>query len=53
MGSAYLHQFVFIYPKNPDSGGKLWTKFIRYLLVCMLISEVTSKFLLDVIEGID
>lgn len=26
---SYRHQFIFIYPKKPDSGGKLWVRFIR------------------------
>jgi hypothetical protein len=43
MGIAFRHQFTYIYPTSPDSGGKLWTNFIRTLLVCMLIAEITSK----------
>lgn len=42
MESAYRHQFVYIYPATSDSGGKMWTKFINILLVCMLVAEVTS-----------
>ena len=36
-----LHQFVYIYPIMPDSGGVIWTEFIKILLVCMLIAEIT------------
>jgi len=42
LGAAYLHQIVFIYPTKPDSGGKLWTRFIRILITCMLIAELTG-----------
>jgi len=37
-----LTQCLQIYPTTPDSGGKLWTRFIRYTLICMLIGEITS-----------
>jgi calcium permeable stress-gated cation channel len=42
MGAAYRHQMVYIYPTHPDSGGKLWTRFIGILITCMLIAEVTG-----------
>jgi len=41
MGAAYRHQFIFIYPTKPDSGGKLWVQFMRLIPVCILIAEVT------------
>jgi Calcium-dependent channel, 7TM region, putative phosphate len=44
MGSMFRHQFVYIYPAQPDSGGKIWMNFIRILVVCLLIAEVTSTF---------
>jgi hypothetical protein len=44
MGTAYRHQFIYIYPARPDSGGKLWTSFIGVLLVCLFIAEFTSKW---------
>jgi Calcium-dependent channel, 7TM region, putative phosphate len=44
MGSMFRHQFVYIYPAQPDSGGKIWMEFIRILLVCLLVAEVTSTF---------
>jgi hypothetical protein len=44
MGAAYRHQFIYIYPPRPDSGGKLWTSFIGVLLVCIFIAEFTSKW---------
>jgi hypothetical protein len=43
MGIAYRHQFIYIYPARPDSGGKLWTSFIDVLLACLFIGESTSK----------
>lgn len=46
LGSAYRHQFVFIYPTRPDSGGMLWASFVKILLVCMLIAQVTIVGLL-------
>jgi calcium permeable stress-gated cation channel len=42
MGAAYRHQIVYIYPTHPDSGGKLWTRFIGILISCMFIAEVTG-----------
>jgi len=41
MGSAYRHQFIFIYPTKPDSGGKLWVQFMGLVPVCLLIAELT------------
>jgi len=38
---SYRHNFVFIYPANPDSGGKIWTNFIKILMTCMLIAQFT------------
>ena len=38
---GYRHQFIYIYPAFPDSGGKCWTNFIKILMTCMLIAECT------------
>ena len=39
--AGYRHQFVYIYPTIPDSGGALWVNFMKILPACMLIAEVT------------
>ena len=44
MGAVFRHQFIYIYPAEADSGGKIWIKFIRIFLACMLIGEATSKY---------
>jgi Calcium-dependent channel, 7TM region, putative phosphate len=44
MGSIFRHQFVYIYPTVPDSGGKIWMSFIRTLLPCLIVAEITSMF---------
>jgi hypothetical protein len=44
---CYKHQFIYIYPPNPDSGGKIWLNFIRILMSCMLIGEFTSTLILS------
>lgn len=41
MAAGYRHQFVYIYPTFPDSGGKLWVAFLRMLPACMIIAEIT------------
>lgn len=41
MAAGYRHQFVYIYPTFPDSGGKLWVAFLRMVPVCMIIAQVT------------
>jgi len=38
---GYRHQFVYIYPTSPDSGGKLWVAFLQIVPVCMIIAQVT------------
>ena len=41
IGSAYRHQFVYIYPTKPDSGGALFVQFMKLVPACMLIGEIT------------
>ncbi len=41
MATGYRHQFIYIYPTFPDSGGKLWVAFLRMVPVCMVIAQVT------------
>jgi hypothetical protein len=41
MRPVFLHQFVYIYPASPDSGGVIWADFIKILLICMIIAELT------------
>lgn len=41
MAAGYRHQFVYIYPTFPDSGGKLLAAFLRLLPACMIIAQVT------------
>ena len=45
---ASLHQFVYIYPTNPDSGGIIWLNFIRIIQYCMVIGQVTIAGLLGI-----
>ena len=45
LGTILRHQFIFVYPTVPDSGGKLWVGFIKIMVTCMLVAQVTSKFL--------
>ena len=40
------HQFVYIYPTVPDSGGKLFENFIKIMVTCMIIAEITLLGLL-------
>ena len=40
-GTAFRHQFVYIYPKMPDSGGELWMIWVNIQLWCMIIAELT------------
>jgi len=52
LGVAYRHQFVYIYPPTPDSGGKMWMRFINILLVCMLVAQITIIGLLALKKSI-
>ena len=38
---SYRHQLIYIYPSHDDSGGKVWTGFIKILCTCMLIAQIT------------
>ena len=40
-GSVYRYQFVFNYPNTPDSGGTVWLYFMRVILICIIIAQVT------------
>lgn len=44
LGTLLRHQFLHVYPTVPDSGGKIWTGFIKIMVTCMIIAEVTSKY---------
>jgi len=33
------HQFFYIYPSTPDSGGRIWMEFISVCLCCMPVAE--------------
>lgn len=48
---AVLHQFVYIYPTKPDSGGVIWMNFIKVILSCMLIAQITILGLLSLKEA--
>ena len=39
--AGYRHQFIYIYPTIPDSGGALWVNFMKIIPTCMLIAQVT------------
>ena len=41
MGICYRHQFIYIFPTFPDSGGKLWVSFIKIVPISMIIAQVT------------
>lgn len=41
IGAAYRHQFVYIYPTKPDSGGHLYVQFMKLMPACILIGQVT------------
>jgi len=40
-GSVYRHQFIYIYPNTPDSGGQMWLIFMNVQLICIIIAQVT------------
>ena len=44
LGTLLRHQFLHVYPTVPDSGGKIWAGFIKIMVTCMIIAEVTSKW---------
>jgi len=41
MATTFRHQFVYIYPTRPDSGGKLYRTFLNLILTCIVVAEVT------------
>lgn len=41
MGSCYRYNFIHNYPKTADSGGQLWISFVKILMTCMIVAEVT------------
>jgi len=47
MGACYRHQIIYVYPTVPDSGGKLWVKFISLLPMMMIMSQVILLGLLS------
>lgn len=39
-GTCYLHELIYIYPNNIDSGGRLWVHFYRLTLITMVVAEI-------------
>ena len=46
MGTLFRHHFVYIYNAQPDSGGFLYLNFMKILMTCLLIGEITVSGLL-------
>ncbi|CAJ1962995.1 unnamed protein product [Cylindrotheca closterium] len=44
--AAYRHQFVYIYPTFPDSGGHLWANFFKLLPNLMTIGQIVLQGML-------
>jgi Calcium-dependent channel, 7TM region, putative phosphate len=34
------HQFIYIYPATPDSGGRMWITFVNIALICMPFAQL-------------
>jgi hypothetical protein len=47
-GMGYRHQFIYIYPKGPDSGGKIFLSFLNFVITCILVAELTVTGLLGI-----
>lgn len=43
----WQHQFVYVYPTKPDSGGKFWLSSMQFILAAMLIAQFTIVGLLS------
>jgi len=41
MGSVCRHQFIYIYPTKPDSGGKFLVNFVQFILLAMFLAQLT------------
>lgn len=42
--SIFRHQFIFIYPNTPDSGGQMWLIFMKVQMILMLLGQIVSMF---------
>eukprot|EP00961_Rhodomonas_salina_P288708 3901764-Rhodomonas_salina.5 len=49
---VYTNQFVFVYDPSNDTGGKMWPKFSGYVVVCMIISQITILGYLGLKRGV-
>ncbi|KAL7556781.1 hypothetical protein ACA910_005223 [Epithemia clementina (nom. ined.)] len=52
MGAMFRGQFIYVYDKYPDSGGKLWAHYIQVMLTCMIIAEITIFGLLGLKKAV-
>jgi hypothetical protein len=41
LSMGYRNQLIYVYPPTNDSGGKLWSRFIQIIMVCMLVAQIT------------
>ena len=42
-GTITRYQFIYVYPTVPDSGGMIWMSFIKIVVTCMIVAQLTSE----------
>lgn len=48
---VYTNQFVYVYDPSNDTLGKLWPKVAGYVVVCMIISQITILGVIGLKQG--
>jgi hypothetical protein len=49
---VFRHQLIYIYSPENDDGGKLWSKVIMLLIICLFLAEFTLTGILSLKQGV-
>lgn len=49
---VFRHQLIYTYSPENDDGGKLWSKVIMLLIICLFLSEFTLTGILSLKQGV-
>jgi len=49
---VFRHQLIYVYSPENDDGGKLWSKVIMMLIICLFLAEFTLTGILSLKQGV-